>query len=257
MLDLSLVSDSPAKLAILLFCAVLVGMSKTGIQGINTISIPLMALAFGGKESTGLILPMLCFADLVAVIYYRKEAKWTYIIKLLPMAVCGFFLALFVDKIIPPKTFEPLMAFCIFVGLAVMFWSKNKTQKETQKVVGSWWYSAGFGLLGGFTTMIGNAAGPVMGVYMLSQRLPKYAFVGTSAWFFLLVNYLKLPLQIFAWDNISYASISVNIISVPCILFGAVLGLVFVKKMPEQYYQKFIVFMIIVSTLALLVKSFF
>ena len=71
----------------LIVCTILIGMSKTGLQGINTISIPLMAIAFGAKESTGVILPMLCFADLIAVIYYRRDASWGHIIKLLPMAI--------------------------------------------------------------------------------------------------------------------------------------------------------------------------
>ena len=252
MLDFSLVSDSPAKFAALLFCAVLIGMSKTGIQGINTISIPLLALAFGAKESTGVILPMLCFADLIAVVYYRRSAEWNYIAKLLPSAIAGFGLAILVDAFIPPNEFKRLMALCIFSGLGVMYWSRNKSEIQKAKVFNSWWYAPLFGLLGGFTTMIGNAAGPVMAVYMLSVRLPKLSFVGTSAWFFLAVNYLKIPIQIFAWDNIHWPSLSLNIAAIPCIFLGAVLGIYFVKKVPESAYRGFIVAMTIISTLLLL-----
>ena len=98
----------------LFLCAVLVGMSKTGMQGINTISIPLMAIAFGAKPSTGVILPMLCFADLVAVCYYRRQTSWRIVLKLLPPAVAGFFLAIFVDSFVPTDEFRILIAFCIF-----------------------------------------------------------------------------------------------------------------------------------------------
>ena len=100
--------------------------------------------------------------------------------------------------------------------------------------------------------MIGNAAGPVMAISLLSMNLPKLSFVGTSAWFFLIVNYLKIPLQIFFWDNISQASISADLICIPFIFLGAFCGILFVKKIPEESYKKFIFYMTLISSLALL-----
>lgn len=236
---------------ILLFvCALLIGMSKTGIQGINVLTIPLMAVAFGAKSSTGLILPMLCFSDLIAVIYYRRTAEWKYIFKLLPSAIAGFFIALAVDKIVPADEFRLLMAFCIFLGLGVMLWTEKKGKNN--KFFTSWWYAPVFGLMGGFTTMIGNAAGPIMAVYLLSMRLPKYSFVGTSAWFFMVVNYLKLPLQIFVWDNISITSVTLNAIAIPFMILGAVAGIYLVKKIPEKNYRTLIIVITVLSTVMLL-----
>lgn len=252
MLDFSLISDSPVKVAALFCCAILIGMSKTGLQGINTISIPFLALALGAKESTGVILPMLCFADLIAVFYYRRSAEWKYVAKLLPSALAGFGLAILVDSFIPPAEFKRLMALCIFSGLIVMYWSRNKSETQKARVFNAWWYSPLFGLLGGFTTMIGNAAGPVMAVYMLSMNLPKLSFVGTSAWFFMIVNYLKIPVQILAWNNIHWQSLSINIIAIPFIFLGAFFGVTFVKKVPERAYRGFVVALTIISTLLLL-----
>ncbi|MDR1938418.1 MAG: sulfite exporter TauE/SafE family protein [Tannerellaceae bacterium] len=248
--DISLWIDSPYDWTLLFVCALLIGMSKTGIQGINVLVIPLMAINFGAKASTGLILPMLCFSDLIAVLYYRRTAEWKYIFKLLPSAIAGFFIAIAVDKLIPADEFRRLMAFCIFLGIGVMFWT-GRTGKD-HKMFTSWWYAPAFGLMGGFTTMIGNAAGPVMAVYLLSMRLPKYGFVGTSAWFFLVVNYLKLPLQVFVWDNISIASITLNAIAIPFMLIGAVAGIYFVKKVPEKSYRTFIITVTLLSTAMLL-----
>ena len=236
---------------ILLLAAVLIGMSKTGFQGINTPTIPLLALAFGAKESTGIILPMLCLADLIAVLYYRRNAQWKYILKLLPYAIAGFFLAILVDRYIPASQFRLLMALCIFAGLIVMFWQERKGKGTL--VTAKWWYSPAFGLMGGFTTMIGNAAGPIMAIYLLSMRLPKLAFVGTSAWFFLIVNYLKLPLQIFVWDNISWGSLTVNLIALPFIGIGAFLGIKLVKKLPESNYRKMIIWLTVIATAMLLI----
>jgi uncharacterized membrane protein YfcA len=249
--DLSFWVNTPYDWILLFTCALLIGMSKTGIQGITLLAIPLMAINFGAKASTGLILPMLCFSDLIAVIYYRRTAEWNYIFKLLPSAIVGFFLAIAVDKIIPPGEFRRLMAFCIFLGIGVMFWTERKG--KDRKIFTSWWYAPLFGLMGGFTTMIGNAAGPVMSVYLLSMRLPKYNFVGTSAWFFLVVNYLKLPLQVFAWDNISFTSLILNAIAIPFMIVGALIGIYFVKKIPEKSYRLFIIVVTILSTVMLLV----
>lgn len=248
--DFSLWIDSPYDWALLFVCALLIGMSKTGIQGITMLIIPLMAINFGAKPSTGLILPMLCFSDLIAVLYYRRTAEWKYIFKLLPAAVAGFFLAIAVDKLIPADEFRRLMAVCIFMGIGVMFWIERKGKES--KVFTSWWYAPLFGLMGGFTTMIGNAAGPVMSVYLLSMRLPKYSFVGTSAWFFLLVNYLKLPLQIFVWDNISLTSLALNALSIPFMIIGAIAGIYFVRKVPEKSYRTFIIAVTLLSTVMLL-----
>jgi Predicted permeases len=247
--DLSLWMNTSYDWVLLFVCALLIGMSKTGIQGITLLAIPLMAINFGAKASTGLILPMLCFADLLAVFYYRRMAEWKYIIKLLPAAVIGFFLAIAVDKMIPADGFSRLMAVCIFMGIIVMLWNEKKGKDS--KMFSSWWYAPIFGLMGGFTTMIGNAAGPVMAVYLLSMRLPKYSFVGTSAWFFLVVNYLKLPLQIFVWENISFASIVLNIISIPFMVTGAIIGVYLVKKIPEKSYRIFIIVVTILSTVVL------
>ena len=236
---------------ILLVAGVLIGMSKTGFQGINTPTIPLLALAFGAKESTGIILPMLCMADLIAVIYYRRNARWKYILKLLPYAVAGFFLAILVDRYVPAAQFRYLMAACIFAGLIFMFWQERGNREAI--ITRKWWYSPVFGLTGGFTTMIGNAAGPVMAIYLLSMRLPKYAFVGTSAWFFMIVNYLKLPLQIFVWDNITWESLVIDFIALPFIITGAVVGIKLVKKLPESSYRKMILWLTVIATVMLLV----
>ena len=61
-------------------------------QGLAILTVPLLAMTFGAKPSTGLMLPVLCFADVIGVSYYRRQAEWKYIIRLLPMAVAGFFL---------------------------------------------------------------------------------------------------------------------------------------------------------------------
>ena len=223
---------------VLMLSALCIGMSKTGVQGIMLLIVPYMAMVFGAKESTGVILPMLCMADIIAVAYYKRIADWKVVAKLLPTAVLGFFVAIFVDKLIPAQGFRQLMGWTLALAMAVMIWSEifGKENRWMRK----WWYSAIFALLGGFTTMIGNAAGPVMSVYLLSMRKEKMEYIGINAWFFLVVNLLKVPFQILAWDNITWNTFSVNLLMLPMIGLGALLGIRFVKLFPEKAFRMFI-----------------
>lgn len=231
--------------------ALSIGMSKTGIQGIMLMIVPLMAMAFGAKESTGIILPMLCMADIIAVAYYKRIADWKIVSRLLPTAILGFFLAIGVDNMIPNGQFRGLMGWTLMLALAVMIWSEifGKENKWSKK----WWYAGTFGLLGGFTTMIGNAAGPVMSVYLLSMRKEKMEYIDINAWFFLVVNLLKVPLQAFVWDNITWDTLLLNLTMLPVIGIGAIAGIKIVKLLPEKAFRRFIQVVTIISVLMMII----
>lgn len=250
-MDFSMCMLSFSDWGIFFLSALLVGMSKTGIQGIGLLPVAMMAMIFGAKPSTGLLLPILCMADVVAVLYYRRVAEWKYVLRLLPAALVGFVVALLVDKFVPPAEFKHLMGGCLLVVLVVMFWTEWRGKENTLSAC--WWYGPLFGLLGGFTTMIGNAAGPVMAIYLLSVKMPKYSFVGTNAWFFLVINYLKIPVQVLAWDNITPSSLLLDACAIPFILLGGVLGILLVKKIPEKGFRYFTTAVTCVSVLMLLV----
>lgn len=231
--------------------ALSIGMSKTGVQGIMLMIVPLMAMAFGAKESTGVILPMLCMADIIAVAYYKRIADWKVVAKLLPTAILGFFLAIGVDNMIPNGQFRQLMGWTLMLALIVMIWSEifGKENRWMKK----WWYAAIFGLLGGFTTMIGNAAGPVMSVYLLSMRKEKMEYIGINAWFFLVVNLLKVPLQAFVWDNITWDSLQLNLVMLPVIGIGSLIGIRIVKLLPEKIFRRFIQIVTILSVILMII----
>jgi uncharacterized membrane protein YfcA len=246
----------PWEIVAVLVSGLFIGIGKTGLNGITAIMVPMLAIIFGAKESTGVVLPMLCFADILAVIWYRRAAEWKHIVRLLPWAIAGLALALVVERFIPARGFKFLIGFCVYTGLAVMFWNdtvSNRPGKEA-KIPTGWWFSAVFGLLGGFSTMIGNAAGPIMSVFLLSMRLPKENFVGTAAWFFMIINYTKIPLQVFFWHNITLRSLLFNLCMVPIIVIGAVLGVILVKKVSEKVYRIMVYVMTIISATLLFVN---
>jgi uncharacterized membrane protein YfcA len=241
----------PGQWAVWLALGLCVGLSKAGFNGITTVIVPFVALIFGAKESTGLTLPLLCFADIIAAIYYNRHTQWKFIFKLLPWTLAGFGLALLVDSLVPVQAFKYLMGGCILGGLVVMIW--NDRRGKDKPAPSAWWFAAFFGIAGGFSTTIGNIAGPIMAVYLLAMKLPKNSFVGTSAWFYLIVNYLKLPIQIFMWKNITMETVMFDLTLIPVIIIGAMVGILLVKKISEPIYRKVIMALTLVSALFLFI----
>lgn len=235
---------------VMILCAILIGFCKTSFAAIGTIVVPIMALAFGAKPSTGLILPILCLADLGAIIYYRRSCSWKHLVKLLAWAIVGLFVGIGIDYCVPTQWFKYLLAFSILISVIVLL--VNEVKKHKKEAPQKSWVLAMYGVIGGFATMIGNAAGPIMSVYMLSAKMPKLVFVGTSAWFFMAINYIKLPLQIWVWDNIHYDSVLIGIIMIPFIVLGSVLGIYIVKIVPEELFRKIVIWITLLSALVLL-----
>ena len=227
----------------------LIGMSKTGISGLGLMVVPLLANAFGGRPSVGLLLPILIFADIFAVVWYNRHAQWKHILRLLPWAFAGIILATLVGKSISDQTFNRLLAALIIGGIAILIWRDIRADKI--KIPKSRWFVGGLGLLGGFSTMIGNAAGPVMALYLLSMRLPKNSYIGTGAWFFFIVNLSKVPMHIWSWKTITLDSFVLDVLVIPAISAGAFLGIWLVRLLPEKFYRILVIVTTLLSALLL------
>jgi len=193
---------------------------------------------FGGRSSVGLLLPILIFADVLAVGYYNRHAEWKHIIRLLPWALIGITVGVLIGQIISDVVFTRLIAAVVILGIVLMIW--QDLQKKV-KVPDYWWFSMGLGLLGGFVTMIANAAGPIMALYLLSMRLPKNIFIGTGAWLLLIINVIKVPVHVVIWHTITWHSFLFDVLMIPAIAAGAVLGIWLVKFFPERAYRIFII----------------
>lgn len=239
-----------AEWLLLILCAILIGMAKTGVSGAGFVVVPILVTIFGGKPSTGFLLPMLSMADLFAVKYYNRHAEWKHVLRLLPLAVVGIIVALIIGKYVSDKVFKQLIALSIFIGIGLMVW--RDFRKKPLKIPNYKINSKFFGFLGGFATMIGNAAGPIMSVYLLTMRLPKNNFVGTKAWFFMIINLFKIPLHIIFWSTISWNSFKFNLTLLPAIALGAIAGVKIVRLIPENYYRLLIIVTTIISAFIML-----
>lgn len=241
----------PAQWMWVLAAAFLVGFSKTGISGFTMLVIPILATVFGGKDSTGIMLPMLIVGDVFAVVYYRRHAKWKDIVRLLPWAFAGILAGLLVGNLIDDRTFKLLIAVIVLICLVLLIRSELKGD-VSGTLTGRRWFAPLTGISSGFATMIGNAAGPIFSLYLLAKGAKKNDYMGTFAWFFLIVNVTKLPLQIFVWKNITLQTLAVAVLLVPAITAGALLGVWVIKKLNEKPFRWIIIGVTSVAALRLL-----
>lgn len=235
--------------AVLIAAALLVGFSKTGIGGLMMLVIPILASVFGGKESTGVILPMLLAGDVFAVWYYHRHAEWSDIKKLLPWAFAGIVSGAVVGNYISDTQFKALIAILVLICLFILMYMEKKG--DSMKVPEKMWFFALTGMAAGFASMIGNAAGPIFSIYLLSKGFKKNDYMGTSAWFFFLINLTKLPFQIFYWHNVTGRTLLTTGIMLPAIAAGALLGAAVIKKINEKPFRYIVIAMTAITAVRL------
>lgn len=234
--------------ATLMSAAVLVGMAKTGVHGAGMMAVPMVAAVFGGQTSSGLMLPLLVLADVMGVWYYHRHASWMHLRKLFPWAAAGVVAGTLAGYIIPDLVFRWMMGMIIFISLAVMVWMEIKPRE----IPTSRWFVISTGVLGGFTSMVGNLANTVMAVYLMSVRLPKQVFIGTTAWFFLVINWFKVPFHVWVWKTISVETTLLALMLLPLIVIGGGAGIWIVSRFSDQAYRWLIVVSTAVSALFML-----
>ncbi|HWA33660.1 MAG TPA: sulfite exporter TauE/SafE family protein [Cyclobacteriaceae bacterium] len=235
--------------AIVLLVALFIGMAKTGVHGAGMMSVPILANVFGGQLSSGVMLPMLVMADVLGVWYYHRHASWQHLKILFPWAAVGVVLGTITGTYIDDRVFKIIMAAIIFVSVVIMLWLERERQEA---VPHKKWFGAATGVMGGFTSMVGNLANSVMAVYLLAARLPKNAFIGTAAWFFLVVNWFKVPFHVFFWHTITLNTLLLDLLTLPAIVLGAYLGITLVGKISERVYRWFIIGMTVVAAVLMI-----
>jgi len=232
--------------------ALILGMGKAGVKGLGVVIVTLMAMVFGGKASTGVLIPLMILADIFAVIYYHRHTQWKYMGKLLPMMVIGVLIGVWFGNDISEALFKLLMAVFILGTVVIMFWMDlRKTPIEIPK---HWAISSGMGLLSGITSMIGNLAGSFANIYFLAMRLPKNEFIGTAAWLFFIINVFKLPFHIFVWKTVTRDSLLLNLLLVPGIVIGFFMGIAIIKAINNALYRKFVLIVTAIGALMILFR---
>ena len=215
-------------------CGLRVGVGKTGVPGVGTLAIPLFALVLPARASTGALLPLLILGDFFAVAWYRRHAVWSHLLRLLPLAGAGVVLGFFAMSRIGDRELKYVLGALVLVLQASSLWRSARSRGEPTGA-GAWWLAAALGVLAGVTTMMANAAGPIMLVYLLTMQLPKNEFLGTSAWFFLCINLFKVPFSAFL-GLITPSSLLFDLALSPAVVAGAFVGVFLARRIPERVF---------------------
>jgi uncharacterized protein len=223
-------------------CALMVGFSKTGMPGLGILFVPLFALVLPARVSTGALLPLLMVGDVVAVLWYHRTALWSHLWRLLPWAGAGIVAGFLLLGRVDDRTLRPVLGALIVVMLCLSLWRERPWENPAARtrpqpaIPSAWWFAALLGLLAGTTTMLANAAGPIMLVYLLAMRLPKEEFLGTGAWFYAVVNAVKVPFSA-SLGLITPGSLLLDAALAAGVLAGAALGILTARKIPERGFS--------------------
>jgi len=95
------------------------------------------------------------------------------------------------------------------------------------------------GIVAGFVTLVANAAGPFMAIYLVAMRLPKMEYVGTAAVFFMLLNLFKVPFMV-ELGLITTQSFSVNLLLAPAVLLGALAGRWLLVRVDQNLFEQLV-----------------
>lgn len=226
----------PWQWALMALGAMLAGFSKTGIPGIGILFVTIFANLMPARQATGVVLPLLIFADVFAYFVYRKNLEWRLVGRLLPWALAGIVLGWVVLGRVNDAQTNHVVGAVVAAMLLLHLWRKWRGTADEAAAHAPVWFGPFAGLMAGFATMVANAAGPVMTLYLLAMRLPKLQFLGTGAAFFLLINWIKVPFGI-QLGILTVPSIGLNLWLLPAVAAGALAGPWVVKRVNQAVFE--------------------
>lgn len=243
-------SFEPWQWVLLIAGAMMAGFSKTGIPGSSILFVAIFPTLIPARQATGIVLPVLIFADLFAYAIYRKNMDWHRVGRLVPGAFAGILLGWFALGHINDHQTTRMVGGIIALMLGVHLWRRRGNVDEAITHTPTW-FGPVMGAFAGFTTMVANAAGPVMSLYLLAMRLQKLEFLATGAAFFLLVNWVKVPF-VAQLGLINSQSLMLNLYLAPAVACGALLGRPVVERINQRHFENGVLWLTSVATAKLL-----
>ena len=239
------------QIAVLAIGAVIIGINKTAIPALGALVVVMFTQFFDPAMASAAVLPLLCVGDLLAVAWYRRQANWKFVLNLLPWALVGLVLGMIVVRGITNVNILGIAIAVIILGVQALSLTKGRMQERIDQWRGSVGMAAVFGILAGFTTQVANAAGPVMAIYLVLMKFSKEEYIGSAAWYFLILNWIKLP--VFALEGrVTWESVKLDLCMLPFIILGGFLGIVLLRKLPQKVFKAIIQILVVVASVRLL-----
>lgn len=230
---------TPLVIVIVAVCVFLYGASKTAMPVLGVLAGPVLAAVLTPTLASAFVVPLLIIGDLFALGYYRQHANWKLILKLIPGVLVGFVLTALMFKFLDGHTIGRIIGVLILLSLCLELWQRRKDAKSetvSTDVPSNRGAMVFFGALAGMTTMAANAGGTAMTLYLLKMRVPMLAFMGTSAWFFFVVNLAKIPI-VLGLGLVSASSLMSSVVFVPMIVIGALVGVFVFRRMNQTVFN--------------------
>ncbi|MFC7259224.1 sulfite exporter TauE/SafE family protein [Streptomyces lutosisoli] len=243
--------------AALAAAALLVGFSKTAVSGANTVSLAIFAAVLPARASTGVLLPILIVGDVLAVLTYRRHAHWPTLWRLFPAVAAGVVLGTLFLVWADDGVVRTSIGAILLLMAAVTVWRRRAAAQDdepdsvatrTGRIK-----ARSYGVLGGFTTMVANAGGPVMSMYLLSAGFRKLGFLGTSAFFFLIVNVSKVPFSV-GLGLIDGHSLLLDAALAAFVVPGAFIGKWAVNRINQLLFERLVIAATVVGGVQLLLR---
>ena len=242
---------STAGFLLLALAAVLVGFAKTAIGGAASISVAIFAAVLPARESTGTLLPLLMVGDVLAVSAYRRHADWGLLLRLVPSVAVGIGAGVVFVSAVDDAVMRRTIGAVLLGLVAVHLWQRRRGSGAVPTGWARRLAAAFYGVLAGFTTMVANAGGAVMSLYLLTMGLPVLGFLGTAAWFFALVNASKVPLSA-GLGLLTVPGLLLCAALVPAVLVGGWVGRKVVRRIDQARFQQVVLAVTVLSGLNLL-----
>jgi uncharacterized protein len=236
----------------------LVGLAKAGIAGVNGLFVGLFAFVMPSvKQSSGVVLPLVIFGDWIAVTVYRRHLQWRHLGRVFPWAAGGVVLGYFALGHWSDHTIKTLVGVIILILAVMSYWRRfrapaNKAEEGPRDNRIHWFLGACLGLVAGFATLVANAAGPLMAIYLITMRLPKMEYVGATAIFFALINLFKLPFMI-NLGLVSVPSVEFDFCLFPAVLAGVLAGRWMLKHIRQRIFEELALGLSALSGVAMLI----
>lgn len=236
----------------LAIAAVIVGVSKTALPGAATLAVAIFAGVLPARNSTATLLVLLIVGDALALLLYRRHADWKTLIGLAPAVVCGILVGAVFLAIANDDWVRRTIAVILLLVVGLTLWLRRRTTAFRPVGKGGRAAVIGYGTLGGFTTMVANAGGPVMSMYFLAMRFEVKAFLGTAAWFFAIVNIAKLPFAI-GLGLLTAPGLLIDLVLVPAVLIGGLIGRLIADRISQAMFERIVYALTIIAALYLLI----
>lgn len=230
--------------------AAVIGLSKAALPGAGTVAVALFAAVLPARQSTGTILLLLIVGDVFALWAYRRHADARTLLRLAPAVVAGLLVGVVFLAFASDDLVRRMIAVVLLAVVGVTLW-RRRARAELEGKRSHRLAAAVYGSLGGFTTMVANAAGPVMSMYFLAARFPVKAFLGTAAWFFAIINVVKVPFAV-GLGLITPEGLWIDLVLVPVVIAAAFAGRLIAGRISQRFFERAVIVLTVAGAVYLL-----